>query len=145
MISTTQKRDEFCVSLRVFGDDIDLSEVTRLLNCEPTNSARTGDIITSRNGYSRTVRKGHWHLSSEPNALDLDERVIELLAKVSSDLDMWRALTQRFDVDVFCGVFPAKEMHGFELSPRLLAMLAARKLPIVFDIYAPSPAIKGEA
>jgi hypothetical protein len=135
-----RKRDEFCVSLRIFGADLDPSEITRLLGCEPTYAARTGDIVSGHNGRSRTVRQGNWRLCTESSDLGIEEQLVALLARVTSDVALWQALTARFDVDVFCGVFPAAEQHGFELSPRLHRLLADRNLSIGFDIYAQSSA-----
>jgi hypothetical protein len=128
--------DQFCVSLRVFGNDLDPSEITRLLGCQATASARTGDTVFSPNGHSRTVAQGNWRLCTEPSDIHIEDQLIALFARVTGDLSIWRALTARFDVDVFCGVFPAAEQHSFELSPRLHRLLADRSLSIGFDIYA---------
>ena len=135
----SRENDEFCVSLRVFGN-LDPAEITSLLGCQPTDAARTGDIVTSRSGRSRTVPQGNWRLCTETSEISIEEQLIGLLARVTSDLSVWHALTARFDVDVFCGVFPAAEQHGFDLSPRLHRLLADRNLSIAFDIYALSPA-----
>jgi hypothetical protein len=49
-------------------------------------------------------------------------------------------LTTQYYVDVFCGVFPAKQQHGVTLSPRLHRLLADRNLYVALDIYSLSAA-----
>jgi hypothetical protein len=36
---------------------------------------------------------------------DIVDQIESLLAKLTSDLTVWRSLTDGFDVDLFCGLF----------------------------------------
>jgi hypothetical protein len=127
--------DEFCVSMRIFGDNLDPAEVTDLLRCNPSKAARTGDVVTGRSGRSRRVRRGYWLLSTEASTVDLEEQIVALLARVTADGTVWQDLTRRFDVDLFCGVFSAGSQLGVILSPRVHRLLAERNLTLCFDIY----------
>src|ERR1700753_4050892 len=106
-METTNKHDEFRVTLRFYGDDLKPDEMTRLLGCAPTNAERTGEIVTTSRGTTRTVRRGNWRLGAETSEAEIEDQVVELLARLTDDLAVWQALTARFEADVFCGVFPA--------------------------------------
>jgi hypothetical protein len=124
------------VSLRLFGDDIDPDEVTSLLGCEPTRALRKG-AVDPFGKYRRVAPTGSWLLeSNRPTDEDLEAQVLFLLGRVSSDEAVWRTLTDRFVVDVFCGVFLDDWNQGFALSPLVLTQLARRNLKIDFDIYS---------
>ena len=129
--------DEAKVTLRVYGDEIDPLEVTRLLGCSPSQSARTGETITNSSGITRTVREGFWRLSSGRSDLDIEDQVTILLTQLTSDLTVWRDLTRRFRVDLFCGLFLNASNRGFDFGPSVLRQLADRGISIGFDIYGP--------
>ena len=56
--------DKVTVSLRLFGEDLDPDEVTKLLGCKPTSAARKGDVMPGR--YHRIANKGCWLLKGPP-------------------------------------------------------------------------------
>lgn len=73
----------------------------------------------------------------EPDG-DLDALVRRLFFRLTSDLDVWKDLTTRHRVDLFCGVFLGSQNQGLGLAYETAAMLAARRVNIGFDIYAPA-------
>jgi len=77
--------DQAKVTLRIVGDQLDPKEITRLLGCEPSESARAGEI-TKHGGLSRTVRHGYWRLSNGKSDTDVEDQIQILLAKLPSDL-----------------------------------------------------------
>lgn len=127
--------DAASVTLRITGHDINPLEVTRLLGCEPSEAGHSGKEVTLPPGGSCTVERGFWHLNSERQATDLATQIERLLAQLTSDLERWRVVTERYEVDVFCGLFLEDINRGFELPARLLAALGERRLRIGFDIY----------
>lgn len=129
--------DSVSVSLRIWGQDVDPAELSALLGCEPTEAARTGDTLVRSNGRTRLVSRGFWHLSSDRQATVLADQIESLLSKLTNDVAVWQSLTERFDVDLFCGLFLETTNRGVELPAHLLAKLAERRLRIGFDIYAP--------
>jgi hypothetical protein len=126
------------VSLRVFGDDLDPAEVTRLLGSPPTVARRKGEIIAhSRDRLA--ARTGSWSLKSQLGPKSpLDQKIETLLDRVTSEATVWRNLTARYSVDLFCGVFLDAMNRSFELPAPLVARLAERGLSIVFDLYGPT-------
>lgn len=122
-------------SLRFFGDDLDPDEVTRLLGAQPSDSYRSGEEILGK-ATTRIAPTGAWFKQSElPPEAELDSHIRSVLDPLTSDLDIWRSLLDRFSADVFCGVFLDHINEGFELSPATSAALGARGLPVAFDIY----------
>lgn len=68
---------------------------------------------------------------------DLDALVRRLVARLTSDLDVWKDLTTRYRVDLFGGVFLGSANQGLLLGHEASGLLAARRVEIGFDIYAP--------
>ncbi len=125
---------EATVSLRLFGEALDPDEVTELLGCKPTSTRRKGDGIPGQ--YHRIANVGYWLLEgSPPSEVRLEQQVNNLLDKVTDDLAVWHDLTNRFNVDIFCGLFLECFNRGFNLSPKLFQCLADRGIRLEFDIY----------
>lgn len=123
------------VSLRVFGENLVPDEVSSLLHCQPTQSWCKGQVSSS----GQHVRKnGAWFLrveASEPE--NLDGQLASLFARMTSDPEAWATLAQRFDVDLFCGLFLASSNEGLSISPDILRQLGERGIEFSLDIYGP--------
>jgi hypothetical protein len=52
-------------SLRIFGDELQPAEISRLLRCEPTQTRVKGEVIKYPSGRERTITCGSWTLSAE--------------------------------------------------------------------------------
>lgn len=132
--------DRCKVSLRIFGDDLDPDEISRILLCEPSSKTKKGEIVADDGkGNQRISPHGSWRLElAENDELGLEEQVLKLLSSVTADSAVWRRLTVQYKVDLFCGVFlnAGSWNRGFSLSPKVLKELAERNLEIGFDIYA---------
>lgn len=125
-------------TLRIAGDDLVPEEVSAILGAEPTHAQRKGQELVSKSG-TRIAKFGHWRLEAkdrEPE--DIDGQVTELLSGLSSDLGAWRALGERFDIDLFCGWFMNESNEGVSVSPSTLGLLSARGIELSLDIYAPT-------
>jgi hypothetical protein len=131
--------DRSVASLRIFGSDIDPSEVSEILGCAPTSSGKTGELVQRANGKSFPVREGYWRLESSKGSFEIEELVLSLLNRLTADMNAWSSLTSRFKVDIFCGLFLEAANRGFSLSPAVLKQLSDRGIPIGFDVYAPGP------
>src|SRR5689334_883760 len=95
--------DHTAASLRIFGDDLDPLEITRLLGHEPSSAERKGQEIVGKSTRAiRVARTGSWYLVAERRAPgDLDAQIVEILSKLSSDLGVWQQLAERFRIDLF--------------------------------------------
>ena len=122
------------VCLRIFGDPLDPDEITRLLGIEPTRFARKGDIRATASGRKVVARCGSWRLDAGAPG-SLDAQIDALLAKLPVDEAVWRELSDRYECDVFCGLFMHDFNEGTELSPQVMLMLGVRHLRLGIDIY----------
>lgn len=130
--------DRVTVSLRVFGDDLDRDEVSRLLACQPTQCHMKGEVSVGQiTGLRREARTGSWLLNSDDGrGVRLDEQIMNLLDRVTGDLAVWEELTEKYKADLFCGLFLEEENRACRLPAEVLRRLAERRLSIGFDIYA---------
>jgi len=128
-------------TLRIFGDDLVPDEISKLLCGNPTWSASKGDTTPSNSpGGVRVARTGSWRLQAkESKPENINGQVEEILGQLTSDLGIWRALTSRFDVDLFCGWFLERSNEGVSLSPATLMSLGVRGIEMDIDIYGASP------
>ncbi|ESX16986.1 DUF4279 domain-containing protein [Mesorhizobium sp. LSJC264A00] len=124
-------------SLRLFGDDLDPAELTKLLAGQPTYAVRKGDLHTYPPSQPpRIALKGLWRLSSESGKGDqLDHQIASILKTLTSDLGIWADLVRRFKVDMFCGVWLDEENQGLGFTPGTLQMLGERGIKLDLDIY----------
>ncbi len=129
--------DRSKVSLRIFGKDLNPEEISRLLKCRPSEAKKSGHKAVGRT-KERIPQSGRWSLESElPAEKDLEEKVWDILKRVPSEQGVWKSLTGRYHVDLFCGVFLDKQNRGFGLSVKLMRELSRLGIEIGFDIYGP--------
>jgi len=123
--------------LRLFGDDVEPDEITHILRCAPTAAHRTGEVIRYQSGRERVVKCENWLLNAtkaEPE--DINGQVRWLLSQVEPDPDAWKRLIQRFEVDIYCGLFMKGSSEGLSLAPDVLALLGERGIHLGFEIYS---------
>jgi hypothetical protein len=123
--------------LRIIGDDLNPSEITRLLGAEPTAYARKGDTRRTTTGREIAARSGSWQLRVEMEPGDLNGQIGAILAKLTDNLSIWCELGRRYRCDVFCGLFMRNSNEGADLEPGILKMLGDRGLRLGLDIYGP--------
>lgn len=128
---------ETVLSLRIMGDDLDPDEITKLLGGKPVEAHRKGDTIVNSRGLSRTTKSGGWRRRANVSGTaDLDGQVREVFAGLTEDTRIWRGLSARYRIDIFCGLFLDGSNEGIELSPETMMMLGSRGIVIGFDIYS---------
>lgn len=129
------------ISVRVQGDDLDPEEITRVLGATPKFAARKGDQVR-RGERTVTQRSGIWvfGLTEEPSPeWELNDAMVAILGRLSSDLQVWASLAARFKLDVFCGLFMSSDNQGADIAPVTLRLLAERGLTLDLDVYGPPP------
>jgi hypothetical protein len=127
-------------ALRISGETLQPDEITRVLGAPPTLSRLKGDVqYRSKAGRETIAKVGMWLLDAtdrEPE--DVNGQVIEILGKLTGDLDVWNSLSQRFDIDLYCGWFMQESNEALEITPATLAALGARGITLGIEMYAPS-------
>jgi len=126
--------------LRISGDTLVPQEVSGLLGISPTSGKLKGEAwIGKSSGRKYVAKTGAWHLDADVcKPGDLDRQVADILDKLTGDLDVWRELTRKFRVDLFCGWFMDGTDEGLSISPRTMAALAERGIELGICLYAPS-------
>ncbi len=129
------KVDKATVSIRFFGDDLIPDELTKLLNCEPSETYEKGYVVTTTI-RPRTIKTGMWFLTIEKNFYQtLEEQIFDLLGKLTDDLEIWENLTKRFEASIYCGAWLKAWNRDVWFSSELLKQMADRQLPIGLAIY----------
>src|SRR5205814_841637 len=115
-------------TLRIVGSDLDPEEVTALLGKAPSRSQKQGqELPATANLPPRIIRFGQWRIDApdtEPENFDLQVR--HMLDGLTQDLEVWRALSKRYKLDVFCGWFMKESNEGVDIAPETLAALGQR-------------------
>jgi len=125
-------------ALRVFGDDLDPEGVSRLLAATPSSSYRKGDVEVSSAGRRNVRRTGMWCLEASGGAHDsLQNQVSRILSGLASDLEIWRSLQQRFQIDMYCGFFMGESSEELEISAAVMGLLAERGILLAVCMYGP--------
>jgi hypothetical protein len=125
-------------TLRIVGDDLVPTDVSRLLNCTPTTAQKKGDVIVGKSGLQRIARNGMWSLQSEDQQPEnLDGQIEEILGKLTANMEVWQTLARRFRLDLFCGLFMSGGNEGLSISPTSLLSLGQRGILLGLDIYGP--------
>lgn len=125
-------------ALRVFGDDVDPKELTRLLGCSCTHGWVKGHKYTTSSGAVVIKNTGGWILEAEPaeNA-DFDGQISRLLGSINASEDGWAAIKTRFKVDILCGWFMLETSEEITVSPQTMRLLSERNILLSVCLYAP--------
>ena len=119
--------DSSKLSLRVFGESMDLDKITSLLGHTPTKGRTKG-------------KRASWHLSApEMNGADLNSQIDWIFSRLSKDLSIWKKITEEYQVDLFCGLFLDAPNRGISLSPETMKEISSRGIELGFDIYSFEP------
>lgn len=122
-------------SLRFHGDDLDPEEISRILGVQPTKGVKKGGTLTTPKGKEVVAWTGFWRLNApDENPGDLNKQVATLFAALSTDLEVWRALSLRFRGDIFVGLFLSGFNEELSLSPTTTCAIGLRGLVLDLDI-----------
>lgn len=123
--------------LRITGDDLDPDEVTRMLNCAPSEASRKGELRLNRGRRPVNARSGIWLLKSPlESSQPLESHIGAILDQLAEDSDVWKSLRDRFDMDIDIGLFLGNDNEEFWLSPDIVKLLGDRGIGVDVDIYA---------
>jgi len=118
------------------GDTLDPDEITRLLECSPTDAYRKGDILSMPSGREFTAPRGYWSLDasdSEPG--DLNSQIVEIFDKLPGVSSVWESLGKSFELRLNCGLFTREWNESIAISSENLACLGSRGIALTFELY----------
>ena len=123
-------------ALRIFGDELDPEEISRLLSATPSDCHRKGEAVLSSSGRRYVRKTGMWCLEASGESPDsLQSQILRVLTVLSADQEAWRILGHRFEIDMFCGLFMAESSEGLDISAVVMGLLAERGIPLAICIY----------
>ncbi len=118
------------------GDDLDPTEISKLIGKPASVARKKGDQFKTPIGRSVTSRTGLWSIGVDDRAPgDLNSQVVEILEGTTQDVEVWRALSRKFNVEIFCGIFFEHGNEGFNISPDTMWLLGSRGIAIELDVY----------
>lgn len=125
--------------LRISGDELIPEEISTLLGYESSLVQVKGQILIGKNtGRERIAKTGMWRVkASDCEPGNLDFQISEILEKLSPDLDIWKSISDKYEIDLFCGIFMKVSNEGMEISPKSLKLLGERGILLGLDIYDP--------
>ena len=136
----------FRMTLRIAGETLIPADVTKILQCQPSQAEEKGQPLPRKTGRPERIAKtGRWHFTLSPedtDEWDCGEAILELLGRLQSDANVWRTLADRYQIGIFVGLNMTGANMGFSLSPRVMTYLAERGIEAGFDIYC-DPVAKG--
>jgi hypothetical protein len=134
--NSESEHHEYTAALCVRSETLRLAELTDRLG-PPSRGHDTGDAVSSRRPESGRRSEALWLLNSTlDRTRPLDEHVQAMVAIIDSQPEVFDALRNACDIEIFCGLFTANDAQGgFSIAPGLSARLAALSLPLVIDIY----------
>jgi hypothetical protein len=123
------------VTLRIYPNSLDPTEVTKRLRIEPTHWQRRGE---SQKAGNRPAKLHGWFLSSngEVESRDVRSHLDWLLSRITPQADAILAL-QRVGcrMDVSCYWVSALGHGGPSVRPAQMGELARLELELWFDVY----------
>jgi hypothetical protein len=123
-------------TLRFRGDDLDPIDLSRALGTEPTLGAKKGGVIILPKGRAIVAKSGMWHLKTDDvTPGDIDSQITALFSSLSNDLTQWRDCADRYDGNIFVGIFLSQLNEGLSISSETLSAIGARGLELGLDIY----------
>jgi hypothetical protein len=128
------------ITLRICGDNLIPSTITKIMGIEPNLSHKKNETIYDKDGnIVRRARTGQWHLEykkSMTDEWDCNYAIIDFMKTIKiSDLE-WKKITKEYMVDLFvCLYMKENRNKGFQLEPELMCSLGEKGISLGFDIY----------
>jgi hypothetical protein len=128
--------EEFSVGINFYSENLDKDEITKLIGAEPTKSWNPGERHPIGNSQkTRITDWGKWYLTTERDSKDLNQKISELLDDLTTDLNIWKMLTSKYEAWIDVAGYMENWNRGFILKPETMKLLTERNLEVAFDIY----------
>jgi len=144
---TTPQANDVRITLRIFGNGLDPTAVSRQLGLIPSKAAKSGDVIARSRRSSRVRRAstGTWiYAACRVHADSVSLAIDNLLRMLEPAGEAFLRLSEMYKVDLSLGVFPSSTGTILELPVPLLAALSAKGIAVRLDVYDPRDEIDDE-
>ena len=116
-----------------YGGPVDRVSVSLRIRAEGDDQAKVAELL----GAEVRRLSGHCSIAALDNSSkDLESQIRSILGNCTSDLNVWREVSTRWPMDMFCGLFLDRPNRGLELSVELMRQLSERGISLGLDIYA---------
>ncbi|HTE39575.1 MAG TPA: DUF4279 domain-containing protein [Steroidobacteraceae bacterium] len=116
-----------------YGGAVDRSKMSLRIECEPSELDAVSELLGCVSD-----NPNRWIIAApESEGAKLDDQVASILGRLATDLEIWRQVSSKYRVDIFCGLFLERPNRGVSISPDTMTQLGARGIEFGFDIYAP--------
>lgn len=123
-------------TLRIAGDDLDPEGISLALGAKPTFSVPRHGFHNYPSGRGRIARTGAWRIGTDyARPADLDSQIRDILSRLSNDPGVWKMISNRYEIDAFCGLWLEEENEMLGVMPSTLRMLGERNIKLELDIY----------
>jgi len=128
------------VSLRFFGEGLDVSSVAAKIGFKPDVVGRLGEHIRGNPRYALYETNPWVHRYTDDDALPFCDQLTELVTRLEERSDSIRALTSAPGVggELLLAFSSGNGQGGFTLPVELLARIAALGLDLGLDLYPPT-------
>jgi len=128
---------EYTVEFRIYGEDLNPSEVTNELGLEPTLIHLAGERRSQTtvwqegmwgyNGYSANHGCKEWQ--------SLEDGLLFLIEKLNPVKPVIKKLKRKYRLVMWCGCFQEDVNSSLTLSPLILKMLGSLGVELTLDTY----------
>jgi uncharacterized protein DUF4279 len=123
-------------SIRIFSETLEPEEIGAALGLKATRTHSKGQPRSPR--FKAVWRESFWSLQSPLGEdSDLASHLRWLLDALDPKLGVIRSLSEKYQVDLFCGFSSGSGEGGFTLDSTTLARIAKLGLPVIADLYCP--------
>lgn len=117
----------FSATLRVFGNSLDLEDISKTLNLLPTSIHRRGE---RKGPHSTAYNDDLWaYQAPVPEDWPLDIHIQTLWSHLKEHKAYLLDLKRNFTVDVFCGYRSNSGIAGFQVSAQSLEIFVELDIP----------------
>jgi hypothetical protein len=129
----------FSIALIIDTEAVPIERISELLHCQPTDFQKMGVPLLRPDGTVKRVPKfSSWRLRLSPEETDewdISEATKLLLARLNTDLKVWREITSGGQARLLFGLKMEERNLGFNFDPELMRYLGERNIKAGFDIY----------
>jgi hypothetical protein len=127
---------KYIAELRIWGEDLDIAEITDNLGLEPSLVLRRGDKL----GRTKHIKESVWSYSGivkdqKFNFKSLEENLSFLLEKLWPVKDKIEAYKSKYKIVLWCGHFQDSYNGGPLLSAPILRLLGEFGVDLFIDNY----------
>jgi len=127
--------DWFSISLRIFSDNLEPNQITKLLRYNPTKELKKNDPINNKS--KRISEKNVWELTLKANdsSKNINSEILNILNNINKNKRSWKIINNHSRVDLFIGMVMKSKNKGIEIDPILMRLLGKLNITIGFDVY----------